>query len=90
MQGSTIGRTLLVSVALAFAGAATAQSTDKEASTAAKPGTAKSTKTATPKRLDFVPSGAVKQTTTRPTGATPAQLPAKQDFHCDHSQASDA
>ena len=90
MQASTLTRTLLVSVAFVFAGAAKAQSADKEATTATKQGTAKSsTKAATPKRLDFVPANAVKQTTTRPTGATPA-LPAKQDWHCDHSQASDA
>ena len=93
MQGSTFVRSLLVPVALAFAGAAMAQSADKDASATARQGSAKTSSTkpaAATKRLDFVPSNAVKQTTTRPTSAQPAQSPVKQDWNCDHSQASDA
>ena len=92
MQSTQI-RPLLVAVALAFAGQAMAQSADKDASTPAKQGNAKSSATkpaAASKRLDFVPSNAVKQTTTRPTSVQQTPAPAKQDWHCDHSQASDA
>jgi hypothetical protein len=93
MQGSTSIRPLLVAVALAFAGPAIAQSADKDASTPAKQSSAKPSATkgaAASKRLDFVPSNAVKQTTTRPANAQPANAPTKQDWHCDHSQANDA
>ena len=93
MRSSSLRHTLSLAATLCLLGApAMAQSADKDASTRAKQADAKSsaTKAAASKRLDFVPSNAVKQTTTRPTGAQPATAPAKQDWHCDHSQASDA
>ena len=95
MQGSTLTRSLLVSVSLVIAGPAMAQSSDKEPATSSKQSNAKSTAAkpaAAPKRLDFVPTNGVKQTTTQapaPGTQQPAQMPAKQDSHC-HSQDSDA
>ena len=92
MPGSTLVRSLLVSVALVVAGPAMAQSVDKESSTASKQGNAKATRAqAAPKRLDFVPSTAVKPATTRAPAATaqPAQAPAMPDSHC-HGHGSDA
>ena len=94
MQARTLTRTLLVSAALAVASSAMAQATDKEGSTSAtsKQSTTKSAaKPAATKRLDFAPSGSVKETATRPAapGAN-AQTPAKDGWHCDHSGASDA
>jgi hypothetical protein len=88
MPARTLSRPLLLSFALALAGPAIAQSSDKEPQTAPKQGTAKSSATkpaAASKRLDFVPSSNVKPTTTRPTtpAQTPAQPPAKHDWHCD-------
>jgi hypothetical protein len=94
MQARNLIRPLLVAVALLVAGSAVAQATDKDAATTSKQSRTKAP-TAKPaaatKRLDFVPSSNVKETTTRPTapGAN-AQSPAKEDWHCDHSAASDA
>jgi hypothetical protein len=95
MQARNLVRPLLVSVALTVAGSAMAQSTDKDRSTTSKQSSTKSSaakSAAATKRLDFVPSGSVKEAaSTRPPGAEqPAQAPAKQGSHCDHSLASDA
>lgn len=94
MQARNLTRPLLVSVALLVAGSAMAQATDKDAATTTKQSRTKASTAkpaATTKRLDFVPSSSVKETTTRPAapGAN-GQSPAKEDWHCDHSQASDA
>jgi len=84
---ATLSRSLLLSFALAVAGPALAQSSDKDSQAAPKQGTAKSSAkpAAAPKRLDFVPSTNVKPASTRPTPSTPtpAQPPAKHDWHCD-------
>ena len=92
MQARNLIRPLLVAVALFVAGSAMAQASDKDAATTSKQSRTKAP-TAKPaaatKRLDFVPSSNVKETTTRPT-APSAQSPAKEDWHCDHSAASDA
>jgi len=95
MPATTLSRSLLLSFALAFAGPALAQSSEKDPQATPKQGTAKSSSTkpgATPKRLDFVPSPNVKPTATRqtaPTAPAPAQPPAKYDWHCD-GETSDA
>ena len=94
MQARTLTRTLLVSAALAVGSSAMAQDTDKDRSaTTSKQSTTKSSaaKPAATKRLDFAPSGSLKETGTRPAapGAN-AQPPAKEGWHCDHSGASDA
>ena len=95
MQARTLTRTLLLSAALAVASSAMAQDTDKDRSTSALPkqSTTKSSvaKPAATKRLDFAPSGSLKETGTRPAapGAN-AQTPAKEGSHCDHSGSSDA
>jgi len=95
MQARTLTRTLLVSAALAVASSAMAQSsTDKDRSTTASKQSATKSSAAKPaatKRLDFAPSGSLKETGTRPAapGAN-AQTPAKEGWHCDHSGASDA
>ncbi len=95
MQGRTLTRSLMVSVALAFAGTAMAQTTDKQGPNAAKQSTARSTAAkAVPasKRLDFVPGHSVKETATRPAApghAQPAHTPAKQGSGCG-SQEMDA
>jgi len=92
---ATLSRSLLLSFALAFAGPALAQSSEKDPQATPKQGTTKSTAikpSATPKRLDFVPSTNVKPTATRqttPTAPAPAQPPAKYDWHCD-GESSDA
>jgi hypothetical protein len=92
MQGSTLVRSLLVSVALVVAGPAMAQG-DKDPSTASKPNSAKSaTKpAAAAKRLDFVPANAVKPATTRAPASTsqPAPAPAMPDAGC-HGHDSEA
>jgi len=91
---ATLSRSLLLSFAIATAGPALAQSSDKDPQATPK-GTAKSSATkpaAAPKRLDFVPSTNVKPTTTRQTTTsppTPAPPPAKHDWHCD-GEASEA
>ena len=91
MQARILIRPLLVPLALVFAGSAIAQSAEKERSTASKQSAAKSptAKSApvTTKRLDFVPSGSVKETSTRPQ-SSPA--PAKDSSLCDHAGAADA
>jgi len=92
---ATLSRSLLLSFAIATAGPALAQSSDKDPQATPKQGTAKSSATkpaAAPKRLDFVPSTNVKPTTTRQTTTnppTPAPPPAKHDWHCD-GEASEA
>ena len=94
MQARTLVRTLLVSCAVAATTSAVAQASDKEAApgTTSKQTTTKSSpaKSAT-KRLDFSPSSNVKETATRPAapGAN-TQTPARDGWHCDHSGASDA
>jgi hypothetical protein len=91
MQARHLIRPLLVSVALTLAGPAMAQTTDKDRATTSKPGATKSStakQAPAAKRLDFAPSGSVKETSTRP--AAPAQTPAKDGWHCDHEVASDA
>jgi hypothetical protein len=95
MHGSTLARSLMVSVALAFAGSAMAQSTDKDRSAASKQSTAKPTAKAAPapKRLDFVPGASVKETATRsstPSRSEPARSPGKQGSECGGSQEMDA
>ena len=96
MHGRTLTRPLMLSaLALAFAGTAMAQTTDKQRSTAAtqstvKPSTAKPASAS--KRLDFVPSHSVKEATTRPAApnhSQPAQTSGKQDSGC-ASQEIDA
>jgi hypothetical protein len=94
MQARKLTRPLLLFVALLVAGSAMAQATDKDAAPTPKQSRTKAATAkpaATTKRLDFVPSSSVKETTTRPAapGAN-AQGPAKEDWHCDHSRASDA
>ena len=91
---STLTRTLVVCAGLAIAGSATAQSTEKDRSAAAKPGSSKSAtaKSAAPKRLDFVPGNSVKETATRattPATAAPGHSPSKQGSDCE-SRYSDA
>jgi len=94
MQRRTLTRPLMLSaLALAFAGTAMAQTTDKQGSTAAKQSTLKPS-TAKPasasKRLDFVPSHNVKEATTRaPSHSQPAQTSEKQGSGC-ASQEMDA
>ena len=62
---------------------------DVEAEHARKPSAAKPA--AATKRLDFAPSSNIKETTTRPRRqARTRRRPAKEDWHCDHSGASDA
>jgi len=94
MNARTLTRTLLVSAALAVASSAMAQSADKDrpASTTAKQGTTKAAKpAAATKRLDFSPSGSVKETSTRPAApGAGGQTSGKEGWHCDHSGASDA
>ena len=89
-----LSRSLLLSFAIAVAGPVLAQTSDKDPQAAPKQGSAKSSATkpaAAPKRLDFVPSTNVKPTATRqttPTATTPAQPPAKYDWHgCDGDSA---
>jgi hypothetical protein len=96
MPRNNVARSVLVLAALAVAGSAMAQSTDKEPSAGSKQSTAKPSTTkpaVAPKRLDFVPSGSVKETaTTRataPNSAQPAQSPGKEGSNC-HSKESDA
>ena len=95
MQARTLVRTLLVSCAVAATTSAVAQASDKEAApgTTSKQTTTKSSpaKSAATKRLDFSPNSNVKETATRPAapGAN-TQTPAKEGWHCDHSGASDA
>ena len=95
MQARTLTRTLLVSAAFAMASSAMAQSADKDrpSATPSKQGATKSSaaKSTATKRLDFSPSGSIKETGTRPTmpGAN-AQTPGKDGSHCDHSGANDA
>jgi hypothetical protein len=92
-MSATLSRALLLSFALAFAGPALAQSSEKDPQATPKQGTGKSAATkpaAAPKRLDFVPSTNVKPTATRqttPTAPAPAQPPAKHDWHCDGEQS---
>lgn len=88
---------LLVPAALMIAASAAAQSTDKESSAAPKQSSRSPSATkpaATSKRLDFVPSGTVKETaatrgTAPPAANPPSQAPAKSGSHC-HMQESDA
>jgi len=94
MQARTLVRTLLVSCAVAATTSAVAQASDKEAApgTTSKQTTTKSSpaKSAT-KRLDFSPGSNVKETATRPAApAANTQTPARDGWHCDHSGASDA
>ena len=91
-MSATLSRSLLLSFALAIAGPALAQSSEKDPQATPKPSTAKSSATkpsAAPKRLDFAPSTNVKPTATTPTAPAPAQPPARYDWHCD-GEASDA
>ena len=94
MQARHLTRPLLVTVALMVAGSAMAQATDKDRATTPKQSATKSS-TAKPaaatKRLDFVPSSNVKETSSRPAapGAN-AQTPAKEGWHCDHATGGDA
>ena len=91
MQARNPIRPLLVSVALMVAGSAMAQATDKDRATTSKQSATKSSAAkpaAATKRLDFVPSSNVKETSTRPTA--PTQTPAKEGSSCDHAVASDA
>jgi hypothetical protein len=93
MQARHPIRLLLVSAAFLAAGSALAQTTDKDRATTPKQSATRSSTakpTATTKRLDFVPSSSVKQTTTQPAAAGATPGPAKEDWHCDHEQASDA
>ena len=96
MPSRTLTRPLMLSaVALAFAGAAMAQTTDKQPSPAAKqsatkPSAAKPASAS--RRLDFVPSHSVKEATTRsgaPNHSKPAQTSEKQGSDCG-SQEMDA
>lgn len=90
MHPSTLTRSLMVSVAFAFAGSAMAQAADKDRSAAPKQSTAKPAATkAAPasKRLDFVPGHSVKETATRsstPGRAQPTDAPKKQGSECGH------
>jgi hypothetical protein len=93
MQARHPIRMLLVSVALLVAGSAMAQTTGNDRAPTAKQNASKSStakQRAATKRLDFVPSSNVKETATRPTAPGAVQTPAREDWHCDHEQASDA
>ena len=92
MRGNTSIRALVACAALAIAGAATAQSTEKDRGAAAKQGSTKPSaakSTGTPKRHDFVPGNSVKETSTRSSTPAPAHAPAKQGSDCE-SKYSDA
>lgn len=96
MSSRTLTRPLmLAAVALAFAGPATAQTSDKQASPAAKQSATKASSAkpaSAAKRLDFVPAHSVKEATTRsvsPNHSRPAQSSEKQDSGCG-SQEMDA
>jgi hypothetical protein len=96
VERNSIGRSVLTFAALVVAGSAMAQSTDKEPLAPSKQSATKSSTTkpaAAPKRLDFAPSGSVKETAaTRaaaPDSAQPTQSPAKEGSNC-HSKESDA
>ena len=88
MHASTLTRSLMVSVAFAFAGSAMAQAADKDRSAASKQSTAKpSAAKAAPasKRLDFVPGQSIKETATRSSTASraePTHAPKKQGSEC--------
>jgi hypothetical protein len=92
---ATLSRSLLLSFALALAGPALAQTSDKDPQATPK-ATGKSSASkpsAAPKRLDFVPSTSVKPATTRqttPTAPTPAQPPGKMDWHGCEGDSADA
>ena len=92
---AALSRSLLLSFAVAVAGPALAHSSAKDPQATPKQSTAKSSasKPAAPKRLDFVPSTNVKPATTRqttPTAPTPAQPPARYDWHGCEGDSADA
>lgn len=92
-MSAALSRSLLLSFALAVAGPALAQSSDKDPQATPK-ASAKSSATkpaAAPKRLDFVPGTNVKPTATRQTApAAPAEPAAKHEWHGCDGEASDA
>ncbi len=94
MHASTVLRSLVAVVAVAFAGSAAAQSVDNK-DRPSKQGSAKTSATkptTASKRLDFVPGQSIKETSTRaatPGAHQPGHSPVKQGSGC-QSQDIDA